>query len=75
MLVWIRNIDALCEMFPSVEAIVQSVFLGSSPGHLQAGEASGPMALRIHCHHPTKPIHSGLHEGEAQITGSLYGLT
>lgn len=60
-----RVINALGEVFPSVQAVVQGVFLGCSPGHLQAGEASGPVALRVHCHHPTQPTYSGLHVGQA----------
>ncbi|TNN65429.1 hypothetical protein EYF80_024370 [Liparis tanakae] len=37
----------------------------SNPGHLRAREASGPVALRVHCHHSAQPTHSGLHRMRA----------
>lgn len=67
---WVTN--ALSAVFPLVQAVVQDIFLDSSPGHLLAGEASGPVALRVYCHHPTQPVHSGLHVGQAYVTGCLY---
>lgn len=70
VLVWIT--DALCEVLPSVQAVVQGIALSSSPGHLQAGEASGPVPPGVHRHHPAQPIHPGPHEGQAQIAGLLH---
>lgn len=64
--------DAPGEVLPRVQAVVQGVLLGRGPGHLQAGEAGGPAALRVHRHHPTQPAHAGLHVGQALIAGLLY---
>lgn len=67
---WVIN--ALGEVVPLVQAVVQGIVLDCSPGHLLAGEASSPVALRVYCHRPTQPVHSGLHVGQAYVTGSLY---
>lgn len=61
----VLNINALGEIFPFVQAVVQGILLGCSPCHLPAGEASCPVSLRVHCDHPTQPSRSELHAGQA----------
>lgn len=67
--------DVLGQVFPRVHSVVQNIFLSCSPAHLGAGETSGPVTSRVHCHHPTETFHSGLHVGQGWIAGCLCRLT
>lgn len=65
--------DALGEVLPAVQAVVQGVPLDGGPRHLVGGEAGGPSAPGVHRHHPAQTPRPFLHGGQAQITALVRG--